>query len=142
MNKIISSIAVASLMGLTALASATPASAASFSIGFGNGGNNSGHYNQRDRYVSQYCDTHSRDRDCNDWRSNRSHWSNARYQSWYRSHHFSGNSVAAGIFGFALGAAINSSVNAQHTYMSDSARCGLRGPLPFLRFGHRYLSRL
>ena len=60
----------------------------------------------QERYVSQYCLEHPNWRGCDDWRDNRRHWGSSEYRRWYQWNRPNLNSVAAGIFGFAIGAAI------------------------------------
>ena len=62
-------------------------------------------YNDRDRYVSNYCSNHPRDRDCRDWNNNRHGWNEDRYHRWYGNHRreFGPDDAAASIFGFAAG---------------------------------------
>ena len=73
-----------------------PATAQSFTIGMG----------QQGRYVSERCIEHPTWRGCDDWKRNGSSWSDNDYHSWYRWNRPNLGSVAAGIFGFAVGAAI------------------------------------
>jgi chorismate synthase len=105
MNKIISTISIGTLLGLTSLAGAAPASAAMY-IGNSN-------YQQQDQYIGNFCDRHPDARQCNDWQTNHQRWSHSQYQSFYRYHHndgdFGGN-VAAGLFGFAAGAIVSSAL--------------------------------
>ena len=101
MNKIISTISIGTLLGLTSLAGAAPASAVMY-IGNSN-------YQQQDQYIGNFCDRHPDARQCNDWQTNHQRWSHSQYQSFYRYHQnnagFGGN-VAASLFGFAAGAVI------------------------------------
>ena len=103
MKKFISTVSAAALLGLSALAGITPASAAPWTTA---------NYQQQDRYIGNFCDRNPNAAQCSDWRSNRSHWSNNQYQGFYRTHRndsgFGGN-VAAGLFGFAVGAALSGS---------------------------------
>ena len=106
MKKFIATVSAAALLGLTALAGITPASAAPWNSP------NRPNYQQQDRYIGNFCDRNPNAGQCSDWRSNRSHWSNSQYQGFYRTHRndstFGGN-VAAGLFGFAVGAALSGS---------------------------------
>ena len=108
MKKFISTVSAAALLGLTALAGVTPVSAAPWNQ----------NYQQRDSYIGNYCDRNPYATQCNDWRSNHSQWGNSQYRSFYRSHQnesgFRGN-LAAGLFGFAVGAALTGSPG----YMSN-----------------------
>lgn len=65
-------------------------------------------HQDRERFVSNYCSHHPRDRDCRDWSRNRGHWDDSRYNRWYRSHRhergFDAGDAAAALFGFAAGA--------------------------------------
>jgi hypothetical protein len=94
-----STVSAAALLGLSALAGITPVSAAPWHQ----------NYQQQDSYIGNFCDRNPYAGQCNDWRSNRSHWGDSQYQGFYRTHRndsgFRGN-VAAGLFGFAVGAAM------------------------------------
>jgi len=118
MRKIASAAVAVALAGAMALPAATPASAASVNLSFG----------QQDSYVSRHCNNNSRLRGCDDWKRNRSHWGRSDYQRWYRWNQPSiGSSVAAGLFGFAIGAAIANGVNNNGgSYSSHVARCEAR----------------
>jgi hypothetical protein len=76
--------------------------------------------NQRDRYVQSYCANHPRDRDCRDWRRDRSRWDDNHYRRWYRDHRraFGADDAAAAIFGFALGVMGTAAAHSAHV-----ARC-------------------
>ncbi len=108
MNKFISTVSAAALLGLAALAGITPVSAAPWNQ----------NYQQQDRYIANFCDHNPNAGQCNDWRSNHSRWGNNQYQGFYRTHRndsrFGGN-LAAGLFGFAVGAALTGSPG----YMSN-----------------------
>jgi hypothetical protein len=100
MNKVISGVSAAALLGLSSLAGIAPAAAAQ---GF----------QQRDHYISNYCGKH-RDNQCNDWQTNHTRWSNNQYQNFYRYHRNDqdfGDSLAAGVFGFALGTMLGGALN-------------------------------
>lgn len=119
MNKqLIAGIATAAATASMSLATITPAAAQD--------------YSRRHSYVMQYCQTHPRDRDCNDFRHNGRHWSDSRYRGWYHSHSNGINPGVAGIFGLAAGAiiggAIANSNNNSHVVVSSGhvARCEAR----------------
>lgn len=62
---------------------------------------------QQDRFVSERCVQNPNWRGCRDWRQNRHRWGQNDYRRWYRWNQRNvGSSIAAGIFGFAIGAAI------------------------------------
>lgn len=82
-------------------------------------------FSNRDRVISDYCDRHPRDRDCWDWKDNRHSWKRSHYDRWYRSHQPALGSFAAGIFGFALGAAIAGSDRGS-SWQTHVARCEAR----------------
>jgi hypothetical protein len=112
MKKFISTVSAAAVLALSSLAGITPVSAAQW---------HPRDYQQQDRYIGNFCDRNPNAGQCNDWRSNHSHWGNSQYQSFYRYHRndngFGGN-LAAGLFGFAVGAALTGSPG----YMSDHVR--------------------
>jgi hypothetical protein len=124
MHKIASVATAFALAGAMALPVATPVSAQSFNVQFG----------QQDRFVSDRCERNSRLRGCDDWRSNRHRWSKSDYQRWYRWNQPSIGSIGAGIFGFAVGAAIANGFNNDRGYdrgydrgwESHVARCEAR----------------
>lgn len=100
MHKLASAIVATSLAGLMALPA--PASAQSFNLSIG----------QQERFVSSRCVEHPNWRGCDDWRRNHNRWGSNEYRNWYRWNRPNlGGAVAAGIFGFAVGAAIASSAN-------------------------------
>ena len=100
MNKIASALIATAITGVMAIPA--PASAASsMSLSFGQQGN----------YVGQQCDIHPNWKGCDDWKHNRSHWSNNDYQDWYRWNRPNVGNVAAGLFGFVIGSAIASNMN-------------------------------
>jgi len=109
MKNFISTVSVAAILGLISLVGLTPAAA----------GPMPGNFQQQDRYIGNFCDTNPNAGQCNDWRSNRGNWSNSQYQGFYRTHrHDRGfdNNLAAGLFGFAVGAAL---VNGTPGHMSS-----------------------
>ena len=121
MNKIISTISIGALLGLTSIAGAAPASAAMYS--------GQSNYQQQDQYIGNFCDRHPDARQCNDWQTNHQHWSHSQYQSFYRYHQndgdFGGN-VAAGLFGLAAGVVVsgalqNGGMNSEHVQACASA---------------------
>jgi hypothetical protein len=117
MNKTASAAVALALVGTMAIPSA--ANAASFNIQFG----------QQDRYVGNYCYKNPNWRGCDDWRDNHHRWSKSDYQRWYRWHQPSVGNVAAGLFGFAVGAAIINGINNSSNdrgYNSHVAACEAR----------------
>ena len=118
MHKIASAAIAATLAGVMALPAATPANAASVNVQFG----------QQERFVGDYCDRHPNRKGCKDFRLNHRHWGKNEYRRWYDWNRPSLGSLGAGIFGFAVGAAIASSVNNDRGgydagYNSHVARC-------------------
>ena len=99
MKKLASAIVATGLAGIMMIPA--PASAASVNISIG----------QQQRYVSERCMEHPNWRGCDDWRRNHNRWSKNDYHNWYLWNRPNLNSVAAGIFGFAIGAAIVGSMN-------------------------------
>jgi hypothetical protein len=117
MHKIASAAIAATLAGVMALPAPASAASASFNMSFG----------QQDRFVSDRCDRHPNLRGCDDWRHNHHHWGKSDYQRWYRWNRPSLGTLGAGIFGFAVGAAIANSVNDRNSgYDSHVARCEAR----------------
>ena len=99
MKKLASAIVATGLAGLMMIPA--PASAASVNISIG----------QQQRYVSERCLEHPNWRGCDDWRRNHNRWGSNEYRNWYRWNQPNLGSLAAGIFGFAVGAAIVGSMN-------------------------------
>lgn len=66
---------------------------------------------EQQRYVSERCLDHPNWRGCDDWRRNHNRWGSNEYRNWYRWNQPNLGGVAAGIFGFAVGAAIVGSMN-------------------------------
>ena len=99
MKKLASTIIATGLAGLMMIPA--PASAQSVSVSIG----------AQQRYVSERCLEHPNWRGCDDWRRNHSRWDDDDYDNWYLWNRPHLGSVAAGIFGFALGAAIVGSAN-------------------------------
>jgi hypothetical protein len=97
MKKLASAVVATGLAGIMMIPA--PASAASVSIG------------QQQRYVSERCLDHPNWRGCDDWRRNHNRWGANNYRNWYRWNQPNLGNVAAGIFGFAVGAAIVGSMN-------------------------------
>jgi hypothetical protein len=118
MRKIASAAVAVALAGVMALPAPASAQSASFNLSFG----------QQDRFVGNYCDDHPSWRGCDDWRRNHHHWGRDDYRRWYGWHRPSLGSIGAGIFGFAVGAAIANSVNNDRSggYDSHVARCEAR----------------
>ena len=111
MHKIASAAVAATLAGLMAIPA--PASAASFNLSFG----------QQDRFVSDRCNRNPNWRGCDDWRRNHHRWGQNDYRRWYRWNQPNIGNFAAGLFGFAVGAAIANGVNNSRGYDSHVARC-------------------
>ncbi len=99
MKKLASAILASGLAGMMMIPA--PASAASVKVNMG----------QQQRYVSERCIEHPNWRGCDDWRRNHNRWSSNDYRNWYRWNQPNLGNVAAGIFGFAVGAAIVGSMN-------------------------------
>jgi hypothetical protein len=99
MKKLASAILASGLAGIMMIPA--PASAASVKVNMG----------QQQRYVSERCIEHPNWRGCDDWRRNHNRWSSNDYRNWYRWNQPNLGNVAAGIFGFAVGAAIVGSMN-------------------------------
>lgn len=99
MKKLASAAVATVLAGL--MIAPVPASAAS------------GDFGKQQRYVSQQCMAHPNWKGCGDWKHNRHKWGHNDYRNWYRWNQPNIGTVAAGIFGFALGAAI---VGSNRTY--------------------------
>ena len=96
-----SSKTAALIIGMVALAAVSPASAAA------------GNRMQQDQYISDYCTTYPSADQCPDWRMNHGHWSSNQYRTFYTGHQNSigfGGNVAAGLFGFAVGAMLSTAV--------------------------------
>ena len=106
MHKIATAATTLALAGLMAIPTAAPANAQSFNIQYGS----------QDRFVSDRCERHPNWRGCDDWKKNRHHWGKSDYQRWYRWNQPSIGSIGAGIFGFAVGAAIANSINNDRGY--------------------------
>lgn len=101
----LASAAVATVLaGMMAIPA--PASAASVSVSIG----------QQANYVGQQCLAHPSWRGCDDWKHNRHHWSKNEYRNWYMWNRPHLGNVAAGLFGFAVGAAIVSGMNRDSGY--------------------------
>jgi hypothetical protein len=102
MKKFISIVSAAAVLSLSSLAGITPVSAAPWNP----------NYQQQDRYIGDFCDRNPSAGQCYEWRSNHSNWGYGQYQGFYRNHRndngFGGN-LAASLFGFAAGAAMNGS---------------------------------
>ncbi len=116
MKKFASAAIAAVMAGVMAMPA--PAVAQSFNIQFG----------QQDRFISERCAQNPRLRGCSDWSRNHRNWGRSDYSNWYRWNRPSlGGSVAAGIFGFALGAAAASSANrSSSSWEAHVARCEAR----------------
>ena len=118
MKKLASAIVAAGLSGIMMIPA--PASAASVNVSIG----------AQQRYVSERCMAHPNWRGCDDWRRNHSRWGHNDYRNWYRWNQPNQGSVAAGIFGFAVGAAIVGSMNRNSDrydrYDSHVAACEAR----------------
>ncbi len=99
MRKIASAAVATVLAGMMAIPAS--ANAATFSVSIG----------QQERYVSEQCLYHPNWKGCDDWKHNRHHWSKNDYRNWYLWNRPNLGSVAAGLFGFAVGAAIFNGMN-------------------------------
>lgn len=75
---VFATLTAAATAGLMAFAPA-PAQAATFTFGVG------------DQMVGNYCNTHSRDRDCRDYRRGHHNWNETRYRNFFGSHGLSFN---------------------------------------------------
>jgi len=106
MHKIASAAVTLALAGVMAMPTTAPANAASFNIQFG----------QQDRFVSDRCDRHPNWRGCDDFRRNHHHWGRDDYRRWYGWNRSSIGNIGAGIFGFAVGAAIANGMNNDRDY--------------------------
>lgn len=113
-----SKLATLAIAATVAMASVVPASAASISMNFGS----------QNRYVQDRCEAHPSWRGCSDFRRNHSRWGNSDYNNWYRWNRPNLGSVAAGIFGFAIGAAIVNGISRSggSSYDSHVERCEAR----------------
>lgn len=83
----------------------------------------------QERFVSERCLQHPNWRGCRDWRENRHRWGRNDYRQWYRWNQRNvGSSIAAGIFGFAIGAAIAGSAarSGGSSWDNHVARCEAR----------------
>ena len=96
MRKMILALSTTALLAAISALSALPAAA-------------NGNYDRQDRYIQNFCNANPHANDCNDWRSNRGHWDNDRYQSFYRAHQSDrvfNSSIVANVFGVTV--ALNS----------------------------------
>jgi hypothetical protein len=108
MRKMIPALSVATLLAAISVAGSLPASAA-------------GHYDKQDRYIQNFCNANPHANDCNDWRSNRGHWDNDRYQNFYRAHqsdHVFNSSVVANVFGVTLALNTGGPINTGPSHIS------------------------
>ncbi|MBN9310645.1 BA14K family protein [Devosia sp.] len=108
MRKIASAAVATMLAGLMTIPA--PANAASVSISIG-----------QQSYVSQQCMAHPNWKGCDDWKHNRDHWGKNDYRNWYLWNRSNLGSVAAGLFGFAIGAAIFSGMNRDSGYSGGNS---------------------
>ena len=111
MKKLIATTLATALSATMAISSAAPAAAQSVQFSFGQG----------DRVIGGYCQNHSRDRDCRDYRNNHSRWSRNDYNNFYGRHRTGLDSFASGAFGFTFGAILgtalaNSNSNRANSY--------------------------
>jgi hypothetical protein len=115
-------IATLALAATVAAASVVPASAASMSMSFGSQG----------RYVQNQCEMHPNWKGCHDWKQNGHHWGKNEYRNWYGWNRPNLGNVAAGLFGFAIGAAIVNGISRSSDsgydsgYDSHVSRCEAR----------------
>jgi len=113
MKNLASAITATVLAGL--MMAPAPASAASVQVDMG----------KQQRFVSERCREHPNWRGCDDWRRNHNRWGSNDYRNWYRWNEPNVGSVAAGLFGFAVGAAIAGGMNRDYGggYDSHVAAC-------------------
>lgn len=109
MHKIASAAVALALAGTMAIPST--ANAATFNLQFG----------QQDRFVGGYCESNPNLKGCSDWRQNHKKWSKSQYQQWYKWNQPTFGNVAAGLFGFAVGAAIVNGINNSNGGYSSSS---------------------
>ena len=102
MNKFVPLASAALALTLAAGAVTVPASAA---------GMYSRDHGQRDQMIGNYCDNNPHGYQCDNWRRDRGHWRDSDYQGFYNYHQGDFGGAAAGLFGFAVGAAIANSAN-------------------------------
>lgn len=107
MKTFVTSAAAVALTALLAL----PAPVAAASYGMGMGGGMGAGMGSQGQYVANQCQMHPNWQGCGDWRRNHDRWGQAQYKQWYRWNHNNLGNFAAGLFGFALGAAITGSMN-------------------------------
>ncbi len=121
MHKIASAAIAATLVGVMAIPTPTMAQSGSVRLSFG----------EQDRFVSDRCERHPNWRGCDDFRRNHHRWDRDDYRRWYGWNRGSLGNLGAGIFGFAVGAAIANSVNNDRGgydrgYETHVARCEAR----------------
>lgn len=96
MNKMISTVSMAAVFALSSLAAIAPVSAAPW---YSN-------YQQQNRDIGNFCDRNPNAGQCQDWRSNHSHWNEGQYRNFYQIHRdnadFASNFIAD-LFGFEFG---------------------------------------
>jgi hypothetical protein len=111
-------LATLAIAATVAASSVVPASAATMSMSFGSQG----------KYVQNQCQMHPNWKGCYDWKKNGHHGGKNEYRSWYNWNRPNLGNVAAGLFGFAIGAAIVNGINNSHDsgYDSHVARCEAR----------------
>ena len=71
--------------------------------------------------MSQQCIAHPNWKGCDDWKSNRKHWGKNDYRQWYLWNRPNVGNVAAGLFGFAVGAAIFNGLHQSQSSRYDSS---------------------
>ena len=101
MKKLASAAIAAALVGVMAIPAPAAAQSGEINLRFG----------QQDRFINDRCDRNSRLRGCDDFRRNHHRWGENDYRRWYRWNQPSLGNIGAGIFGFAVGAAIANSIN-------------------------------
>jgi len=112
-------LATLALAATVAGASVVPASAASVSMSFGSQG----------KYVQQQCAMHPYYKGCKDYYKNGKYWGKNEYKNWYSWNRPNLGNVAAGLFGFAIGAAIVNGINNANDdddFDTHVARCEAR----------------
>lgn len=124
MKTFVTSAAAVALTALLAIPA--PVAAASYGMGMGMGGGMNGGMGNQSQYVANQCQIHPNWQGCRDWRRNHNQWGQAQYKQWYRWNHNNLGGFAAGLFGFALGAAITGSMNQGPAYSTHVDRCEAR----------------
>ena len=107
MKKFVSTLAAAALVASSFIGFTSPAEARDHHRHHNRGHEQHRHYNDRQSYVRDYCNSNPRAGDCGDWRDNGSRWDDNRYRMFYsHNHHDNDDAAVAALFGIAIGAAI------------------------------------